>query len=154
MQQHTSRTHRACIAYSPASSVRTPTRRVVTTRRGTCRRRGHSTARFSPMVMSHVWSHAYWRDTRVAAAASRLNSRPAARLRTSEHEASPTPLHSSSSHPPAHPLPPRHPIVSHSVARASEIEPEGLLRPTFIPTTQRPTPFIPLRRAVTRPLGG
>lgn len=55
------------IVYSPTSSVRTPTNRVVTTRRGTCRRRGHSTARISPMILVVRVSVArVSRDTRVS----------------------------------------------------------------------------------------
>lgn len=57
------------ILYSPTSSVRTPTNRVVTTRRGTCRRRGHSTARISPMILAiHVCLGVarVSRDTRVS----------------------------------------------------------------------------------------
>lgn len=86
------------IVYSPTSSVRTPTSRVVTTRRGTCRRRGHSTARISPILILVGYtcrSHAC-HATQSIAAASRLNSRPAVRLRISRtaHEAnhSPPPL--------------------------------------------------------------
>jgi len=80
--------------------------------------------------VSHPWSRVVarvWRDTRVAAAASRLNSRPAARLRTSDaHEAGhPFALFLASSS--SCFSSPFFSIVSHPVA--SETEPEGLLRP-------------------------
>lgn len=102
-----------------------------------------------------------WRDTRVAAAASRLNSRPAARLRTSDaHEAShPFALLFVSSSPCSPTLPAL--LVSPSYrtpSLARERDRSGGVAPTsapFIPTTpQRPTPFIPFRRAVTRPRRG
>lgn len=71
-------------SYSPTSSGRTPTNRVVTTRRGTCRRHEH-TARFSPITdIIRIY-----RDEG-SAVASRLKSWPVARLRISGvHEVNP-----------------------------------------------------------------
>jgi len=106
--------------YSPTSSVRTPISRVVTTRRGTCRRRGHSTARLSPIISSHACDRVHL-HARGNAAASRLKFRAAARLRISAaHEAS-------------------HPLL-HPVARSFKRR---------VARTAESAPFVPLRRAAT-----
>jgi len=106
--------------YSPTSSVRTPISRVVTTRRGTCRRRGHSTAHLPPIISSHACDRVHL-HARGNAAASRLKFRAAARLRISvAHEAS-------------------HPLL-HPVARSFKRR---------VARTAESAPFVPLRHAAT-----